>query len=333
MHEAYEHSALNKSKTKCKRQEGLPSKNDETSEVVNTEEKAEEPPQKWSKSKKKRMRQLKGRNIEASRVVASARSLPLPEIPARQNVKEPEHKGKGQSKLQDAFKARLAGSRFRILNEELYTKPSDSSFARFTSQPELYEQYHEGFRKQVEQWPVNPVDVMIKSIKSSSDYSQTNVVADFGCGDAQLARQLLQVKVNKGRCPFVVHSFDLVAGNELVTACDMANTPLTKSSVDIAVFCLALMGTNLADFVREAHRVLKPTGRLKIAEVRSRFESKSGHDEINDFVEILEKLGFDCVSKDTTSNKMFVVLELRKSGKQPNRKFTYTAKPCIYKRR
>ena len=33
--------------------------------------------------------------------------------------------------------------------------------------------------------------------------------------------------------------------------------PLTSASVDVAVFCLSLMGTNLVDFLREAHRVLK----------------------------------------------------------------------------
>ena len=33
--------------------------------------------------------------------------------------------------------------------------------------------------------------------------------------------------------------------------------PLEDDSVDIAVFCLALMGTNVTDFITEANRVLK----------------------------------------------------------------------------
>lgn len=33
--------------------------------------------------------------------------------------------------------------------------------------------------------------------------------------------------------------------------------PLNDASVDLAVFCLSLMGTNLADFLAEANRVLK----------------------------------------------------------------------------
>lgn len=39
------------------------------------------------------------------------------------------------------------------------------------------------------------------------------------------------------------------------------------ASVDIAVFCLALMGTDYPSFLAEAHRVLKPRGHLWIAEV------------------------------------------------------------------
>jgi len=51
------------------------------------------------------------------------------------------------------------------------------------------------------------------------------VVADFGCGDAKIARSVASI----------VHSFDLVALNEHVTACDMAHvshhhyfTPITS---------------------------------------------------------------------------------------------------------
>lgn len=54
-----------------------------------------------------------------------------------------------------------------------------------------------------------------------------------------------------------VHSFDLVAIDDTVVACDMANVPLGDASVDVAVFCLSLMGTNLQDYILEANRVLK----------------------------------------------------------------------------
>lgn len=61
-----------------------------------------------------------------------------------------------------------------------------------------------------------------------------------------------------------VFSFDLVSRNPLVTACDMAHVPLKDGSVHLAIFCLSLMGTNLADFLREAHRVLVAGGLIKV---------------------------------------------------------------------
>ena len=41
--------------------------------------------------------------------------------------------------------------------------------------------------------------------------------------------------------------------------------------MDVVVFCLALMGTDYPRFLKEATRVLRPGGKLWIAEVRSRF--------------------------------------------------------------
>ena len=68
-----------------------------------------------------------------------------------------------------------------------------------------------------------------------------------------------------------VHSFDLVPVKPHVKVCDMANLPLGDASVDIAVFCLSLMGTNYLDFVFEAVRILRMSGIIIISEVTSRF--------------------------------------------------------------
>jgi ribosomal RNA-processing protein 8 len=65
------------------------------------------------------------------------------------------------------------------------------------------------------------------------------VVADMGCGDAKLAQTLAPTGTT-------VHSFDLVSVNPRVVACDIAHTPLQASCCDVVVFCLSLMGTNIA---------------------------------------------------------------------------------------
>jgi hypothetical protein len=78
-------------------------------------------------------------------------------------------------------------------------------------------QYHEGFRHQVESWPTNPVDVMIDYLQS---LPTSTVIADFGCGDAKIAHTLTKHKVL---------SFDLVAKNDKVVACDIAKVRQFRS--------------------------------------------------------------------------------------------------------
>ncbi|EIE78718.1 hypothetical protein G6F46_012126 [Rhizopus delemar] len=202
----------------------------------------------------------------------------------------------GLTPLQRKMKEKLSGARFRWLNEQLYTTPGNKSFELFQEKPELFDEYHEGFRHQVESWPVNPVDVIIDQLKH---LPKTTVIADLGCGDAMIAQTLKKHKVL---------SFDLIAKNELVTACDISKLPLEANSVDVVVFSLSLMGTNYLEFLKEAHRVLKVGGELKIAEVVSRFS------DIDRFISLLEELGFDFMDKDD-NNKMFVMLYFTK---QPN---------------
>lgn len=55
-----------------------------------------------------------------------------------------------------------------------------------------------------------------------------------------------------------------MAPNARVTACDIAHVPLPSGSVHAAVFCLSLMGINMMDFLREASRVLRPNGVIKV---------------------------------------------------------------------
>lgn len=143
------------------------------------------------------------------------------------------------------------------------------------------------------------------------------MVADFGCGDCKIARGVANT----------VHSFDLAALNDMVTVCDMAKVPLADESVDIAVFCLSLMGTNLVDFLMEANRVLRVGGVLKIAEVASRFE------DVQSFVGALGSLGFKLLSKDM-DNRFFYLFNFGKTRRPREGKLpALQLKPCLYKRR
>ncbi|KAH7416378.1 hypothetical protein KP509_14G088500 [Ceratopteris richardii] len=192
-------------------------------------------------------------------------------------------KAKPKSYL-EKLQSRLSGGRFRMLNEKLYTSSGDEAFKFFKEDPSAFDCYHEGYQEQMSRWPSQPLDVIINWLNKHSKHL---TVADFGCGSGKLAKSVKNQ----------VFSLDLVATDETIIACNMAHTPLNSHSIDIAVFCLSLMGTDYPSFLAEAHRVLKNGGTLLIAEVRSRFDPKNGGADPTQFIKALGGLGFSCVNK------------------------------------
>lgn len=194
--------------------------------------------------------------------------------------------------LQASMREKLVSARFRHLNETLYTKPSEEAFQLFEQSPEMFQEYHEGFRRQVNVWPENPVDGYIADIRlrgqqrpaprekgqpaapaasAVAPLLRTNGVchiADLGCGDAKLAEAL---QADKKKLRLKILSYDLQSPNPRVRRADIANLPLEDGSVNVVIFCLALMGTNWLDFIDEAYRILHWKGELWIAEIKSRF--------------------------------------------------------------
>lgn len=232
--------------------------------------------------------------------------------------------GKKQHKGAMTPRERLAAAEFRFLNEQLYTTTAKEASELFTAYPDKFDTYHQGFEIQVQKWPVNPLDLIIADIKSRAESNQKLIVADMGCGVARLSLELSDL---------TVHSFDLVSPNERVVACDIAKVPLESSSVDVVVFCLSLMGTDFVRFLKEARRILKPTGLLKIAEVESRFAS------VNKFTKLVSQMGFKLRCKNIENQYFFlfdfgkvedvpVTPAFRLLHHGPN-----VLKPCLYKRR
>ncbi|XP_078259033.1 ribosomal RNA-processing protein 8 [Rhinoraja longicauda] len=216
--------------------------------------------------------------------------------------------------LRCRMQQRLQSARFRYINEQLYTSSSAAASCMFARDSNAFLLYHQGFNMQLQSWPHNPVNTIISYIKNRP---RSAVVADFGCGDCKIASSVANT----------VHSFDLAALNHRVTVCDMAKVPLADESVDIAVFCLSLMGTNLADFLMEANRVLRVGGVLKIAEVASRFQ------DVRSFIGAVGSLGFKLLSKDTGS-RYFYLFDFGKTRRPREGKLTaLELKPCLYKRR
>ncbi|XP_023294493.2 ribosomal RNA-processing protein 8 [Lucilia cuprina] len=213
------------------------------------------------------------------------------------------------------LKEQLMGGRFRFLNEQLYTMNSKKAENLFKQDPEAFKAYHDGYRHQVEKWPLNPLDRIIKMIKK---LPKSLEICDFGCGEGKLAKSV----------PHKVISMDLVSCRDDIIACDMAETPLTTQSLDVAVYCLSLMGTNLKDYLLEANRVLKMDGLIYIAEIQSRF------DNVKDFVKKLDTFGFQLIRQDV-GQKVFYFFQFKKVrnvGKVANVP-QLALKPCLYRKR
>ena len=208
--------------------------------------------------------------------------------------------------------SKLEGAQFRWINEQLYTMTSQQARELFEKEEDLFVAYHRGFAAQAAKWPLNPLDKVVGFVRQLPSEA---VVADFGCGEAVLARSV----------PQTVHSFDFVACNDRVTACDMAHVPLAGSSVDVCVFCLSLMGTNVSEFIAEARRVLKREGTLLVCEVESRFPS------LKEFLQKVKTMGFTLVSKETVG-KMFLFLNFTLHSKKTPLPII-ELRPCMYKKR
>lgn len=201
--------------------------------------------------------------------------------------------------VQDKLRAQLAGGKFRMLNEQLYTTSGDDAHrlmkedgafddvrpapapARTAYSLLLALQYHVGFRSQAANWPVHPLAIIAQSLLN--ELAPNSLIADFGCGDAALARTLcpppatastsvaaqlppipsLKVTAKAAKAKQLkVASFDLVSQSSYVVEAECSSVPLPGGTaggeiVDAVVCCLSLMGTDWIRMIREARRVLR----------------------------------------------------------------------------
>lgn len=262
----------------------------------------DEPPDAGSKAAKKKKKDKTKKDVleeKPSKAASNSKAdinTPKPTLPSTSKL----------TPMQAAMRQKLVSARFRHLNQTLYTEPSAKALALFNQNPDMFEDYHSGFRQQVSVWPENPVDNFIATIRARGSIrllSQkkafkdkkkqpsetapdllpqpngivalprthgTCTLADLGCGDARLAHTL-KTSNDLQNLHLKVLSYDLHSPSSLVTKADISALPTPDASVDVALFCLALMGTNWIAFIEEAYRILHWKGELWVAEIKSRF--------------------------------------------------------------
>jgi hypothetical protein len=175
-------------------------------------------------------------------------------------------------------KARARFGTWSSCNGRWNSQSSDKLHKRLQVNPEEWEMYHTDLDSLRKEWDVDPLQEAINHCMKS----QGLVIGDFGCGTARLADEMQD--------RHIVHSFDHIAINDKVVACDIASgVPLPEASLDLAIFSLSLMGPNWKEQLVEARRCLKPTtGQVLI------WTAASGKDAA-EFSSAVESAGFKVV--------------------------------------
>jgi len=184
---------------------------------------------------------------------------------------------------------------FSDLNAKINTEKSETTHKRMTKNPEEWHEYHRLLRKQKENWNIVPDEYWIKKIKGLSDRL---FIGDFGCGEAKIAEAIGSR----------VKSFDHVAIDSNVMVGDMKDVSeyVKDGGLDVAVFCLSLMGKNWEDYLKEATRCLAvKTGFLFITETTRLLSSR-----LKSLRDIIKQNGFEIVSDK--ERDLFTFIEARK---------------------
>ena len=178
---------------------------------------------------------------------------------------------------------------FTRLNNKINNEKSETTHDRMLNDPREWEEYHRQYREARKTWPIVPYEEMIKRIRQ---LSPRLIIGDFGCGEAKILEAFGDNRV---------YSFDHVAINNKVKACDMKSVPLPDEAIDIAVFSLSLMGRNWGEYIAEAKRCLATNGYLLIAET-----TKSIKGRLSKVREMIELEGFDIYNVEERGDFTFV---------------------------
>lgn len=121
---------------------------------------AQESPAKTKKNKRKRKHedvQTNGHSTDGmtpEKKVKKSHHQPVPDVPTT-----------SADSYEEKLRESLKGSRFRFLNEQMYKQTGKESMKVFQEDETAFDAYHEGYRHQVQNWPMNPLDRIINNLK------------------------------------------------------------------------------------------------------------------------------------------------------------------------
>lgn len=178
---------------------------------------------------------------------------------------------------------------FTRLNNKINNENSETTHHRMLKDPREWEEYHRQYREARKTWTIVPYEEIIKRIRQ---LSPRLMIGDFGCGEAKILEEFGQNRV---------YSFDHVAVNNNVTVCNMKSTGLPDEAIDIAVFCLSLMGRNWPEYIAEAKRCLAINGYLLIAETTKAIKGR-----LSKVKQVIQQQGFDIYNDEERGDFTFI---------------------------
>ena len=173
---------------------------------------------------------------------------------------------------------------------------SSTTHNRYLKNREDFKEYHRQREISKSSWIEDPVDRISELINGlSTRYTR---VIDLGCG-----MNKLKTIVDKTRTVQGVDHIN-VSNDQSVIEADMSNLNeiIQNNSMDVAVFCLSLWGTNYKDYFTEAYRILDSDGKMFIVEPSSKFGEHERYNTIDNFVDEVEKYGFERIGKVENRN-------------------------------
>ena len=218
---------------------------------------------------------------------------------------KPKISKKEKSETQTQQKARVK-SEISILHQKYKTMNSQTLHKHFKENPQDWIEYHKIAKENDKTFPIDeiPRNKVIKYLENLKG-GKPKVVVDLGCGFAEINQHF------KDNERFKFTNFDHYSANEFVTVKDIKNTGLPDYSVDIAIGCMSMWGSNCNDYIDEVHRILEYGGTLLICEPYRRWnsvmEDNNGKVE-NRLVKLLIEKGFNIINIEETK---FMFIECR----------------------
>lgn len=164
----------------------------------------------------------------------------------------------------EAYTREYKESVINDIHRKANTSTSSHMNGYFSSNPDKWKEYHKIREENKKLWVEDPLDVIAE--KLNKDNNNNRIIADLGCGMNQLKDKVKNYSE--------WYSFDHYSEDESVIKADIADLKewLGDNSVDIAVFCMSLWGTNYMDYIKEAYRYLKIGGIMHIVEPKDKVD-------------------------------------------------------------